>query len=260
MHAASMRAEAELHALNAALEQRLGERAAQADAARRELEAFAYSVSHDLRAPLRTIDGFSKLLEDEYAASIGEEGKDALRRVRAAAAHMAELLDDLVKLSRVSRAEMNLQAVDLSALARSVADELKASAPERNVAFEIRPALVATGDRALLAMLLRQLIANAWKFTSKHPSARIEVGAAEAGGERAYFVRDDGAGFDMAAAENLFTPFQRLHGVREFPGTGIGLATVRRIVQRHGGRAWAEAAVEKGATFHFTLPPARAAA
>jgi len=245
---------AELRALNAALEQRLHERTTELEASNREFESFAYSVSHDLRAPLRIIDGFSKILEDDYAGRVDDEGRDALRRVRAAAQGMAEQIDDLLKLARVSRAELAREPVDLSTLARSIAGGLEAASPARSVAFDIAPGLVAWGDRAQLALLLGNLIGNAWKFTSRHSSARIEIGVAEKAGDSVYFVRDDGAGFDMADARRLFTPFQRLHGVREFPGTGIGLAIVQRVVRRHGGRAWAESAVEKGATIHFTLP------
>jgi len=226
---------------------------AQLDAANRELEAFAYSVSHDMRAPLRTIDGFSKILEEDYADRVDDEGKDALRRVRGAAQKMAELIDDMLKLSRISRAELACEGVDLGALARSIADKLEAAEPGRRVAFDIAPGLAARGDRALITILLENLLANAWKFTSRHPAARIEVGVAGRAGEPAYFVRDDGAGFDMAEVKRLFTPFQRLHGMGEFPGTGIGLAIVQRVAKRHGGRAWAEGAPEKGATFHFTL-------
>src|SRR6185295_7126901 len=228
--------EAELRALNAALERQLHERAAELEAAKRELEAFGYSVSHDLRAPLRTIDGFSKILEEDYAGRIDEEGRDALRRVRGAAQKMAEQIDDLLKLSRVSRAELSRATVDLGALARAIANQLQAGAPGRSTLFEIPPRLEAWGDRAMLALVLENLLGNAWKFTSRHPRARIEIGVAEMAGEPAYFVRDDGAGFDMADAKNLFAPFQRLHGVSEFAGTGIGLAIVRRVVQRHGGR------------------------
>jgi len=225
----------------------------QLEAANRELEAFAYSVSHDMRAPLRTIDGFSKILEEDYADRVGDEGRDALRRVREAAQKMAELIDDMLKLSRISRAELAREEVDLSALARSIADGLAAAEPGRKVAFAIAPGLAASGDRALITLLLENLLGNAWKFTSRRPATRIEVGVAGDPGEPAYFVRDDGAGFDMTEVKRLFTPFQRLHGMAEFPGTGIGLAIVQRVAKRHGGRAWAEGAPEKGATFHFTL-------
>ena len=228
-------------------------RTAELDAANKELEAFSYSVSHDLRGPLRSIDGFAKILEEDYAAQLDDEGRDALQRVRAAAQRMDQLIDDLLKLSRLVRSDMNAEAVDLSALARSVADELRAREPARKVSFQISPSLEARGDERLLAVLLENLFGNAWKFTGKRAEAHIEFGVTQKDGNPAYFVRDDGAGFDMAHAANLFVPFQRLHGVSDFPGTGIGLATVRRIVQRHGGRVWAESEIGKGATFYFTL-------
>lgn len=228
-------------------------RTAELHAANKELEAFSYSVSHDLRAPLRSIDGFAKMLEEDYAARVDDEGRDALRRVRAAAQRMGELIDDLLKLSRLTRSDMNVELVDLSALARPIADELKAREPGRMVTFEIPQNLHARGDKRLLAVLLENLLGNAWKFTAKRAGAHIELGVTEKDGRPAYFVRDDGAGFDIHHAANLFVPFHRLHSVSDFPGTGIGLATVRRIVQRHGGRVWAESTVDKGAVFYFTL-------
>jgi PAS domain S-box-containing protein len=246
-------AEEEVRRLNANLELRVLERTAELTAANKELDSFAYAVSHDLRAPLRSIDGFATVLEEDYAALLDDEGKDALRRVRGATQRMGDLIDNLLKLSRLVRSDMNVESVDLSALARSIAGELKESEPGRNVTFEIPPNLEGRGDRRLLAVLLDNLLGNAWKFTRKHASARIELGVTEHNGEAAYFVRDDGAGFDIAQAANLFTPFQRLHSVSDFPGTGIGLATVRRIVQRHGGCVWAEAAIDKGAAIYFTL-------
>ena len=250
----SLATNADLLALNTSLEQQLRERTAALEVANAELEDFAYSVSHDLRAPLRTIVGFARIIEEDYADCVDSEGRDALHRVRAAARQMGAFIDDLMKLSRLSRAELKWERIDLEGIVRSVADGLMASALPRSVVCEVTPGLVAWGDRRLLTVLLEHLLGNAWKFTSRHPSARIEVGVADRAGEPAYFVRDDGAGFDMAHAKRLFVPFQRLHSVREFAGTGIGLAIVRRIVQRHGGRVWAEGAVEKGATFYFTLP------
>jgi len=254
------RAQIEIQALNTSLEERIGQRTAELVASNTELEAFAYSVSHDLRAPLRAIDGFATILEEDYAGRVDEEGRDALHRMRAAAQKMAQLIDDMLKLSRLSRAEMSREAVDLSALARSVAGELQASEPARRVSFEVASGLVATGDRALLKVVLDNLVGNAWKFTGKHSGARIEVGMTQKDGVPAYFVRDDGAGFDMAHVDILFSPFQRLHSMAEFTGTGIGLATIKRIIARHGGRVWAEGAVEKGATFYFTLAPELAVA
>jgi PAS domain S-box-containing protein len=246
-------AEAELqkHRLN--LEELVRQRTIQLEAANGELESFSYSVSHDLRAPLRAMDGFSQALLDEYSPSIDEQGRDYLARVRAATRRMAQLIDDMLQLARVSRTAMRRETVDLSALARAAAERLRKDEPGRRVEFAIAPDLRAEGDAALLEAALNNLIENAWKFTSKKSPARIEVGADASGGGRTFFVRDDGAGFDMAYADKLFSPFQRLHSLAEFPGTGIGLATVRSIVKRHGGRVWAEAAVDKGATFYFTV-------
>jgi light-regulated signal transduction histidine kinase (bacteriophytochrome) len=236
------------------------ERTAQLEVANKELDAFAYSASHDLRAPLQTIDGFSRALLEDYGAKVDVEARDYLERIRAASQRMAQLVDDLLRLSRITRAEIVNEPVDLSALARSVAEELIAREPARDVAVDIAAGEIVQGDRRLLRVLLENLFSNAWKFTSKLPRARIEFTAAESGGERVYCVRDDGAGFDMAYAARLFTPFQRLHSAAEFPGNGVGLATVQRIVQRHGGRAWAEGAPGKGAAFYFTIAGAPAGA
>jgi PAS domain S-box-containing protein len=222
-------------------------------ASNQELEAFCYSVSHDLRAPLRGIDGFSQVLLEDYAGQLDEQGKEYLHRVRAAGQRMAQLIDDLLNLSRVARSEMRYEPIDLSGMARSLAAEFRRSGPERKVEFVIMEGVVANGDARLLRLLLRNLIGNAWKYTGKHPEARIEFGYGAGEEKKAYFVRDDGAGFDMAFSGKLFGTFQRLHGVHEFPGTGIGLATVQRIVHGHAGRIWAESAVERGATFYFTL-------
>jgi len=223
------------------------------EGANQELEAFSYSVSHDLRAPLRTIDGFSRILQEDYGDDLDEDGKDYLGRVRNASQHMGNLIDDLLDLSRVTRSPLRREPVDLSAVAAEIAGNLKGSDPGRNVEFDIEPGLVAEGDANLLSVALENLLGNAWKFTSKKESATIEFGVETSGGETAYFVRDDGAGFDMAYAGKLFGAFQRLHMTEEFEGTGIGLATVQRIVHRHGGRVWAEGAVGRGATFYFTL-------
>ena len=218
-----------------------------------ELEAFNYSVSHDLRAPLRTIDGFSQALLEDYEDKLDDEGKDYLGRTRAASQRMGVLIDDLLNLSRVTRGDLRHEEVDLTAIARKVVAELEEGDPERQVTFEIAEGAVTMGDPNLLRAVLDNLIGNAWKFTGNHPTAKIEFGITEDGGQPAFYVRDDGAGFDMRYSENLFGAFQRLHGMTEFPGTGIGLATVQRIIHRHGGRVWAEGEVEQGATFYFTL-------
>ena len=223
----------------------------------RELETFSYSVSHDLRGPLRSIDGFSQALLEDYGAVLDEHARDYLRRVRVAAQEMGELIDGLLTLSRVERAGLSRSWVNVSEIARTIADELGRTQPERPVAFAIARGLTVEADGRLVRALLDNLIGNAWKFTGKTSSPRIEIGATEHGDGTVYFVRDNGAGFDMTYAEKLFRPFQRLHGDGDFPGTGIGLATVQRIVERHGGRVWAEGAVGQGATIFFTLPPNR---
>lgn len=218
-----------------------------------ELEAFNYSVSHDLRSPLRSIDGFSQALLEDYGDKLDEQGKDYLGRTRAASQRMGILIDDLLNLSRVTRGDIRREQVDLSSIARLVATELQQEDSGRQVTFEVAEGAVTMGDPHLLRTVLDNLMGNAWKFTGNHPTAKIEFGVTENDGRPAYFVRDDGAGFDMAYAANLFGAFQRLHAMTEFSGTGIGLATVQRIIHRHGGRVWAEAEVEQGATFFFTL-------
>jgi signal transduction histidine kinase len=223
----------------------------------RELEAFSYSVSHDLRAPLRAIDGFSQILQEDYEHALDDEGMDYLGRVRAASGHMATLIDDLLDLSRVGRRPLRRERVDLARLATGIVEELRASQPEREVEFVAGENIIAWGDASLLKVALENLLGNAWKFTAREVEARIEFGADRKPGpglpSPVYYVRDNGAGFDQTYADKLFGAFQRLHGQDEFEGTGIGLATVARIVHRHGGRVWAEGTVGEGATFYFTL-------
>ena len=220
----------------------------------RELEAFSFSVSHDLRAPLRSLDGFSRALLEEHADALGATGRDYLVRVRRNAQRMGRLIDDMLALSRVSRAELRVGRVDLGRLATEVVERLREAEPGRRVELHVAPGLEARGDARLLEVALENLLGNAWKFTSRADPARIEFGATGSGADRVFFVRDNGAGFDMASLDKLFRPFSRLHGPDEFPGTGVGLATVQRIVHRHGGRIWAEAEPGRGATFSFTLP------
>jgi light-regulated signal transduction histidine kinase (bacteriophytochrome) len=244
----------DLEEARADLERRVDARTQDLAAANKELEAFSYSVSHDLRAPLRAIDGFSKALLTSYAGQLDEKGQHYLQRVRAGTQRMGQLIDDLLGLARVSRRELIRRSIDVSDIAQKIATELHSRHPNRQVAVDVAPGLRAEGDPQLLAIVLENLIGNAWKFTGKRDQPRIEVGRASAA-SRAFFVRDNGAGFDMAYADKLFGAFQRLHLDSDFEGTGIGLVTVQRIVNRHGGRIWAEGAVGKGATFRFTLEP-----
>ena len=246
-------AERQLEALNSDLERRVRERTDALEAANAELEAFSYSVSHDLRAPLRALDGFSLALLEDYGDDLDGDAADYLNRIRRASQRMARLIDDLLMLSRVTRRGMTWGRVDLSAAARSIGAELGDDDPGRQVKLAVTPEMVADGDARLLDVALRNLLDNAWKFTSRTVGARVEVGMKGEGEDRVFFVRDNGAGFDSQYADKLFAPFQRLHGDREFPGTGIGLATVQRIVRRHGGRVWAEGTTGKGATVWFTL-------
>ncbi|MBI5873081.1 MAG: Cache 3/Cache 2 fusion domain-containing protein [Candidatus Omnitrophica bacterium] len=242
-------AEEKMRRLNAELARRV----IQLKDLNKELEAFSYSVSHDLRAPLRSIDGFSRIILEENKDNLDERGKDHFQRIRVASGHMTKLIEDLLLLARVSRCEMHFDKVDLSGLAQKIADDLSARHPQRDVEFSIARGIFVRGDKMLLEQALINLLENSWKFTSKHARAKIEFGLFKENGEDVYFVRDDGAGFDMRYAGKLFGAFQRLHSDGEFPGTGVGLSMVQRIIHRHGGRIWADASVEKGATFYFTL-------
>jgi PAS domain S-box-containing protein len=249
------RADEELRRLGAELEQRVVERTIELESANKELESFAYSVSHDLRAPLRSMDGFSQVLVERYADKVDERGIRYLNHIRDAAQEMGGLIDALLQLSRVTRGEMQRERVDLSSLAQSIGAQLRKTDPERDVTLGIAHGLVATGDVQLLRIMLENLLGNAWKFSRKNLHAYIEFGVIRKDRVPLFFVRDNGAGFDMTYENKLFTPFQRLHAASDFEGTGIGLATVQRIVRRHGGRIWAESTVGQGSTFYFTLQP-----
>jgi PAS domain S-box-containing protein len=260
-----IRTEAEVQrihaALSAELEERIERRTEELARANRnlaasvaELEGFTYSVSHDLRGPLRALDGFSQAVLEDYGDMLDATGREYLQRVRAAAQRMGTLMDDLLSLSRIGKGGLRRNPVDLAEMARDVADELQQMDPERNVEFRVHPELSVTGDANLLRIVLENLLGNAWKFTRTEPRPRIEVGRQAAAGEDSVFVKDNGVGFDPAYREKLFTPFQRLHPNAEFEGNGIGLATVHRIIRKHGGRVWAESESGSGASFHFSLP------
>lgn len=243
------RAEEDIRKLNSQLVQR----SAQLEASNKELEAFSYSVSHDLRAPLRGIDGFSQAVLEDYDEKLDESGRNYLRRVRTASQRMSKLIDAMLNLARLTRAEIHTQTFDLSAVARAVLEDFQKMEPDRQVECIVANNVFATADPQLLRAVLENLIGNAWKFTQQQAHPRIEFGYGQYKGQAAYFVSDNGAGFDMTYAHKLFGAFQRLHAYTEFPGVGVGLATVHRIIQRHGGQIWAEGVVGKGATFHFTL-------
>lgn len=247
------KAEENIRQLNLKLEERVRERTAQLENANKELETFSYSVSHDLCAPLRGIDGWSQALLEDYHDQLDEQGQQYIERVRSEAQRMGRLIDDMLQLSQMARAEMIKKRVDLSALAQTIVERLKMDEPQRQVDFKIQAGLSAKGDSHLLEVVLVNLLGNAFKFTSKQPEAHIEFGRTESKGQCVFFIRDNGAGFDMAYSKKLFGAFQRMHKNSEFPGTGIGLATVQRIIQRHDGRVWAEAEVGLGATFYFTI-------
>lgn len=245
--------EEELRRYRSTLEEMVEERTTALTALNKELEAFSYSVSHDLRAPLRTLEAFSQMLLEDQGERLDTEGRDILDRIQKASQRMAELLDALQNLFRLTLGDIRHERVDLSALATEVVAELRAADPGRELTIETAPGLTVRADARLMRILLTNLIGNAWKFTTKEPATVIKVGSETVEGERRFFVRDNGVGFDITKAHNLFGAFQRLEDARDFPGTGIGLATVRRIVNRHGGRIWAEGAVGEGATFYFTL-------
>jgi light-regulated signal transduction histidine kinase (bacteriophytochrome) len=248
-----LRAEEEVRRLNEELEQRVRERTAELEAANKELEAFSYSVSHDLRAPLRGIDGWSLALVEDYGGQLDARAQQYLERVRSETRRMGALIEDLLKLSRLTRSDMRRQAVDLSMIAEDIAARLIATNPARRIEFQIEPGMTVNGDAGLLEAALTNLLGNAVKFTGPRDVSRIHFGLCEQNGVAAFFIRDNGVGFDMSYAGKLFGAFQRLHKASDFPGTGIGLATVQRIIHRHGGRVWADAGVDKGATFYFTI-------
>jgi light-regulated signal transduction histidine kinase (bacteriophytochrome) len=245
--------EALIMELNENLEEKVELRTRQLVAANKELETFSYSVSHDLRAPLRALDGFSLAVLEDYSEKLDQEGKQHLARIREASQKMAKLIDAMLLLSRVTKSEIRFSTVNLTELAECIAEDLNKIRPKRDVSWKISPGMVATADPALMKSALDNLLGNAWKFTSKHAKAVIEMGTLLENGDVVYYVKDDGAGFDMQYASKLFGAFQRMHSTSEFEGTGIGLATVQRIINKHGGRIWAEGNPEGGATFFFTL-------
>lgn len=250
---ARKQAEEQVRKLNAELEQRVRERTAELETTARELDAFAYSVSHDLRAPLRSIHGFSRFLEEDYSDRLDDAGREYVARIKSSVAKMGQLIDDLLRLSRATRTELNREPVDISALATEIIEEIRGAEPDRQVEVDIASGLVTTGDSHLLRLALDNLLSNAWKFTGKCENAAISVGSERQAGEQVFFVRDNGAGFNKHYEHKLFDPLQRLHTADEFEGNGIGLAIVHRILSRHGGRIWAESELGKGATFSFTV-------
>ena len=246
-------AESMLRQLNLELEDHVNQRTAELQASIKELESFSYSVSHDLRSPLRGINGFSRLILQDYGDRLDEQGKEYLRRICSATLRMSELIDGMIDLAQLTREPIHLVEFNLSHLAESIAKELRSAEPDHKVTFTAQPDVHVRGDERLLRIVLQNLLSNAWKFTARNEVAHVAFGVRQKGNSTVYFVSDDGAGFDMRYADKLFGAFQRLHGVKEFAGTGIGLATVHRIVQRHGGLVWAEGEIDKGATFFFTL-------
>jgi signal transduction histidine kinase len=254
------RVEVEVWRLNRELDSRVRKRTRQLEQANSELEAFVYSVSHDLRAPLRSIDGYGDALAEELGDALSEDAKRYLDKIRSSTQRMEQLIEELLHLSRLSRAEMHYQTVDLTAMANEIIEEHRQREPERKVHAVVWDGITAKGDPQLIRVAMVNLLSNAWKFTGRTENPTIEVGMLEEDGRSVYFVRDNGAGFDMAYSDKLFGVFQRLHGQNEFPGTGIGLATVHRVIRRHGGRIWVHAALGRGAVFYFTLRPDAASA
>jgi light-regulated signal transduction histidine kinase (bacteriophytochrome) len=243
----------EVRRANADLERRVAERTRQLEAANRELEAFAYAVSHDLRAPLRSMSGFSQILQETAPPGLDEKSRHYLQRIHDASVRMSSLIDDLLNLSRIGRSELTARPISLSQIAAEAAAAIRERHPTRQVLLEITPGMEVSADPRLLRIALENLLSNAWKYTSRSPQARVCVGTQAGDSGPVYFVRDNGVGFDMQYADKLFVPFQRLHPESEFPGSGIGLVTVQRIVARHGGRIWADAKPDEGATFYFTM-------
>lgn len=247
----------EIQRINADLEQRVTARTLQLESANRELEAFAYAVSHDLRAPLRSMSGFSQILQETATNGLDEKSRGYLRRICDSSLRMSALIEDLLSLSRISRSELLPRSVNLSQIAADAATAVRERYPDRGVSLSIEPGLTVHGDTRLLRIAMENLLDNAWKYTATTAHAEVTVGVQPGGGSPVYFVRDNGVGFDMAYSAKLFGPFQRLHAESQFPGTGIGLVTVQRIIARHGGRIWAEAQPDHGATFYFTLDAPR---
>ena len=243
----------EVRRVNADLERRVAERTRQLEAANRELEAFAYAVSHDLRAPLRSMSGFSQILQENAPPGLDEKSRHYLQRIHDASMRMSSLIEDLLNLSRIGRSELTARPISLSQIAAEAAAAIRERHPTRDVQLEIASGMVVSADPRLLRIALENLLSNAWKYSSRTPQARVAVGTQAGDQGQVYFVRDNGVGFDMKYADKLFVPFQRLHPEAEFPGSGIGLVTVQRIVARHGGRIWAEAKPDEGATFYFTM-------
>jgi light-regulated signal transduction histidine kinase (bacteriophytochrome) len=251
--AALLESQRQVQRMNADLEQRVTERTRQLEAANRELEAFVYAVSHDLRAPLRSLAGFSQILRESTTAGLDDQARHYLQRIHESSQRMSTLIEDLLSLSRISRSELTVRTVDLSQLCADAAAAVRDRYPGRSVKLTIEPGMIVHGDTRLLRIAMENLLDNAWKYTGRNPDAEIIVGKRTENRETVYFIKDNGVGFDMAYAGRLFGPFQRLHNESQFPGTGIGLVTVQRVLARHGGRIWAEAEVDRGATFCFTI-------